>query len=102
MKDQEYRDCIETAQESGKGELVEELLRFFVQQNEKEYFTACLYTAYELIRPDVVKELAWRFGLMEYAMPFFIQITRELTSRVDSVQKINDERVKKEAKQAEE
>jgi clathrin heavy chain len=39
-------------------------------------------------------ELAWRFNLMEFAMPFFIQITREMTSRVDHVQKKSDEREK--------
>jgi clathrin heavy chain len=84
-QDKYYRDSIETAQESGKPEYVEELLRFFVLNNEKEYFTVCLYTCYELIRPDVAMELSWRFGMMEYAMPFFIQISRELTSKIDHV-----------------
>jgi len=91
---------VETALESGKPEQVENLLRFFVAKNEKEFFTVCLYTCYELIRPDVAMELSWRFGLMEHAMPFFIQITRELTARVETVQKKHDEREKKEEKQA--
>jgi clathrin heavy chain len=51
---------------------VEDLLRFFVSKQEKEFFTVCLYTCYDLIKPDVAMELSWRFGLMEYAMPFFI------------------------------
>lgn len=71
-QDLEYRDCVETAQESRQPELVEELMRFFVQQEEKEFFTVCLYTCYDLVRPDVAMELAWRFGLMEHVMPFFI------------------------------
>lgn len=58
-----YRDAIETAQESGKTELVEDLLKFFVQKGEKEFITVTLYTCYELIRPDLAMELAWRFDL---------------------------------------
>jgi len=73
--------------ESRKPDIVEDLLRFLVEKGEKEFFTCCLYTCYELIKPDVAMELAWRFGLIEYAMPFFIQLTKELTSRVDTVQK---------------
>ena len=59
-----------------------------------------LYTCYEHIRPDAVLELAWRFNLMEYAMPYFVQISRELTHRVEHVQKKHEEREKKEEKAA--
>jgi clathrin heavy chain len=41
-------------------------------------------------------ELSWRAGLMEFAMPFFIQVTSELTSRVETVQKKHEDREKKE------
>jgi len=98
--DEKFRDAIETAQESGKPELVEDLVRFFVQKGEREFFTVTLYTCYDLIKPDVAMELAWRFGLMDYVMPYFIQITRELTSRVETVQKKHEDREKKEEKQA--
>eukprot|EP01017_Pseudomicrothorax_dubius_P000220 TRINITY_DN0_c136_g1_i1.p1 TRINITY_DN0_c136_g1~~TRINITY_DN0_c136_g1_i1.p1 ORF type:complete len:135 (-),score=47.30 TRINITY_DN0_c136_g1_i1:99-503(-) len=64
------------------------------------FFTVCLYTCYELVKPDVALELSWRFGLLEHAMPFFIQIMRELTTRVDTVQKKHEDREKKEEKQA--
>lgn len=40
-------------------------------------------------------EYAWRFNMMEFAMPFFIQITRELSSKIDHVKKKTDERDKK-------
>jgi len=66
------RDAIDTAFESKKLDIVEDLMRFLVEKGEKEYFTCCLYTCYELIKPDVVMEIAWRFGLIEHAMPFFI------------------------------
>jgi clathrin heavy chain len=65
--------------------LIENLLRFFVEKGEKEYFTVTCYTCFDQIKPDVVMELAWRFNMMEFAMPFFIQITREMTSRVEHV-----------------
>lgn len=70
--DKEYRDCIETAQESCKNEVVEDLLKFFVANGEKEFFGVCLYTCYDLIKPDVVLELSWRANMMEFAFPFFI------------------------------
>jgi len=46
-------------------ETVENLLKFFVAKGEKEFFTVILYTCYDLLKPDVVMELAWRFGLMD-------------------------------------
>lgn len=36
--------------------------------------------------------------MMDYAMPFLIQITKELTTRVDHVQKKHEEKEKKEKK----
>jgi len=50
-------------------------------------FSVCLYTCYELIKPDVVLELCWRYNLMDYGMPFMIQVMRELTSKIETVQK---------------
>jgi clathrin heavy chain len=91
---------VETAQESGKPELAEDLLRFFVSKNEKEYVTVCLYTCYEFVRPDVALELSWRFGLMDFTMPYFIQIIKELTHKVETVQKKHEDREKKEQKEA--
>lgn len=61
----------------------------------------CTYTCYEFIRPETVTELAWRFNLTEFAMPFWIQLTRDLTYRVEVVQKKAEEREKKEAEKTE-
>lgn len=72
-----------------------------MQKNQKEFFTVTLYTCYEYLRPDVVLEYAWRFGLYEYAMPFMIQLIRELNFRVETVHKKHEDREKKEEKQAE-
>ncbi len=49
---------------SQDAELVEQLLRFFVEVEAKECFAACLFTCFELARPDVVLELAWRNNIL--------------------------------------
>jgi clathrin heavy chain len=69
-EDRMYKDAIDTAAESGDVEIAEDLLRFFVSVADKPSFAATLYTCYDLIRPDVVLELAWRNGYTDFAMPF--------------------------------
>jgi clathrin heavy chain len=82
-----YRDAMETARDSGSQEAAEILLRGFVEQGTKECFAACLYTCYDLLRPDVALELAWRNGMMDFCMPYLIQVLREYTGRVDALDK---------------
>jgi len=41
-------------------------------KDEKEFITVTLYTAYDLIRPDLAMELTWRYNLFEFVMPYFI------------------------------
>lgn len=48
--------------------------RYFIESKERECFAAALYTCYELLRPDVVLELAWANGLTDFAMPYLIQV----------------------------
>ena len=59
-EDRMYKDAIDTTSESNDGDLCEELLRFFVSVKDKACFTATLYTCYDLVKPDVAMELAWR------------------------------------------
>jgi clathrin heavy chain len=80
-----FKDAIETVAASGAPELAEELLRWFVAEGEKECFAAALYTCYDLLRPDVVLELSWAHGLERWAMPFFVTMLREYTSKVDTL-----------------
>lgn len=101
-KDELYKDAMETVAEAKDAVLAEDLLRFLMDMEDKELFAAMLYTCYELIKPDVALEVAWRFGMMEFVMPYFIQFTKDLSSRVDSVQKNTEDIKKKEEKQAEE
>jgi len=50
------QDAMETASQSADPEIAEELLHFFVEQGQRECFAACLYTCYDLIKPDVAME----------------------------------------------
>lgn len=70
------------ASESKDVELAEELLAWFLNEDKKECFAACLFTCYDLLRPDVVLETAWRHNIMDFSMPYFIQVMREYLCKV--------------------
>lgn len=72
------------------------MLNYFVEQKQKDCFAACLYNCYDLLRPDVVMEISWRHGLMDFAMPYMIQTTRELMTKMDVLEKADKERAVKE------
>ena len=93
---------METVAESKDPALAEDLLRHIMNMKDKELFAAMLYTCYELVKPDVALEVAWRCNLQEYVMPYFIQFVKDLSSRVDTVQKSTDDIKKKDEKKAEE
>ena len=80
-----------TAAQSKEAELAEDLLRFFVGEQNKECFAACLYTCYDLIKPDVAVELAWMNGMTEMVMPYMIQFMREYSGKVDTLIAERDE-----------
>ena len=95
-KDKLYKDAIETAADSKDHEVAEELLQFFIESDRKDCFTSCLYTCYDLLRPDYVLEIAWRNKLNDFAMPFMIQSIRELLTKVQVLEQANSERSAKE------
>jgi len=84
-RDKLYRDSIETAADSKDHTVIESLLRFFVAQENSECFAATLYTCYDYIKPDVALELGWRHKLLDFAMPYLIQVIREFTEKVDNI-----------------
>ncbi|XP_051759546.1 clathrin heavy chain 1 isoform X1 [Ctenopharyngodon idella] len=84
-KDKLYKDAMQFAAESQDGAQAQDLLRWFVEEGKRECFAACLFSSYDLLAPDVVLELAWRHGLMDSAMPYFIQVMREYLSKVDEL-----------------
>lgn len=101
-KDELMKDAMETVAESRDPALAEDLMRYIMTAQDKELFAAMLYTCYELIKPDVALEVAWRCNLQEYVMPYFIQFVKDLSARVETVQKSTDDIKKKEETKAEE
>ena len=96
-EDRMYKDAIETTAESGDSDLAEDLLRFFVSVHDKACFAACLFTCYDLVKPDVAIELAWRNGYTDFVMPYVIQYTRHLHDKI----KVLDERTAPKSKKDE-
>merc|ERR1711957_423703 len=89
---------METARDSGNAETCENLLKYFIEQKDKECVTATLYTCYTLLKPDVVMELAWRNGMMDAAMPFMIQSIRPITTKLDGLDKKDQQAAKEQDK----
>jgi len=84
--DRMYKDAIDTANESADAEIIETLLRFFCDTQNKECFSAALYTCYAHISPDVVLELGWINGYHHFVVPFFIQNFREMHVRLAAME----------------
>ncbi|NP_001136443.1 clathrin heavy chain [Bombyx mori] len=91
-KDALYADAMEYASESRQPEVAEELLNWFLERDNFECFSACLYQCYDLLKPDVVIELAWRHNIMDFAMPYLIQTVRELTTKVEKLEEADAKR----------
>lgn len=75
---------MEYAADSRQPEIVEDLLKFFLANDNKEAFTAALLKCYDLLRPDVVLELAWRHKIMDNVMPYMIQVMHDYSKRVSA------------------
>lgn len=85
--DRMWKDCIDTANESGDAEIIENLLRFFCDSSEKECFSAGLYTCFAHVSPDVALELGWLNGYHHFIMPYFIQTFRRTHKRLEELEK---------------
>ncbi len=96
-KDKMYKDAIDTAAESRDPEIATDLLRFFVNLQDKECFCATLYTCYDLISPDVAMELAWRYGHVDFVMPFMIQYVKNLHESIRELKERTAPKVEPEA-----
>ncbi|KAJ5175310.1 clathrin heavy chain [Penicillium canariense] len=98
-QDKLYKDAIETAAISAKSEVVEDLLRYFVDIGSRECYVGMLYACYDLIRPDVIMEISWRKGLHDFTMPFMINFLCEQTRTIEMLKKDNEERKSREKSQ---
>ncbi len=59
-QDSRFKDAMETVRDSSSADQVETLLRYVADNEMKECFCACLFTCYDLARPDVALELTWK------------------------------------------
>merc|ERR1719168_135129 len=93
-QDRLWKDAMSTAAACGDATVVEDLLRFFVNDPSipQSVFGACLYTCYNFISPDLALELAWRNGLQEFVMPFMIQSFKDLSDKVTLLQERMDKK----------
>eukprot|EP01026_Neomeris_dumetosa_P044690 TRINITY_DN3783_c0_g1_i2.p1 TRINITY_DN3783_c0_g1~~TRINITY_DN3783_c0_g1_i2.p1 ORF type:complete len:366 (+),score=70.40 TRINITY_DN3783_c0_g1_i2:3-1100(+) len=89
--DNMFKDATETASQSGDKELVSELLQFYVAKDEKQHFALCLYTCYDDLKPHEVMQIALVNGLMEYVMPYMVQVVSDYTGKVDRLIAERDE-----------
>jgi len=93
--DKLWKDAIDTASESQNPELAESLLTFFVENDNQEGFASTLLTCYDIVRPDVALELAWRNNILDFVMPYLVQIIREYTHKIDNIEKSIEDKNKK-------
>uniref|UniRef100_A0A1B6FIJ1 Clathrin heavy chain n=4 Tax=Proconiini TaxID=565685 RepID=A0A1B6FIJ1_9HEMI len=98
-KDRLFKDAMEYAAESKNADVAEELLSWFLEKGSHDCFAACLFQCYDLLHPDVILELAWRHNIMDFAMPYLIQVTREYTSKVDKLVESDQRRAEEHSEQ---
>jgi len=70
------------AAESRNCATAEDLIHWFLEIGNNECFAACLFMCYDLLNPDVVLELAWRHNLLDFAMPYMVQVLKEYIDKV--------------------
>ncbi|OWK00933.1 hypothetical protein Celaphus_00016483 [Cervus elaphus hippelaphus] len=80
-KDSLYTDTMQYASESEDTELAEELLQWVLQEERRECSGVCLFAGFDLLRPDVILEIAWRHNIMAFAMLYFIQVMKEYLTK---------------------
>lgn len=92
-KDGLYKDAMEYAGESKQAEVAEDLLLWFLERKNYTCFSALLFQCYDLLHPDVVLELSWKNDILQFAMPYFIQVMREYITKVDELKEAVDQKL---------
>jgi clathrin heavy chain len=90
---------MEYAAESKHADVAEDLLLWFLERKNFTCFSAVLFQCYDLIHADIVMELAWRHDIMQYAMPYFIQVTREYITKVDELKELVETKLEESAQE---
>lgn len=79
---------MDLARASESTDVAEALLKFFLLElQDRENFSTCLLQCYDLIKPDVALELAWRSKAMDECMPYLLRSLKDLNSRVEGLSK---------------
>ena len=76
------QDAMQYACDSRNIEIAESLIGWFLEIGRSDCFAACLFSCYDLLRPDVILELAWRHNILDFAMPYLVQVLREYLTKV--------------------
>lgn len=76
------QDAMQYACDSRNIEIAEGLIGWFLDIGRSDCFAACLFSCYDLLRPDVILELAWRHNILDFAMPYLVQVLREYLTKV--------------------
>lgn len=84
-RDKLYKDAMLYAAESRNNATAEDLIHWFLEIGNNECFAACLFMCYDLLSPDVVLELAWRHNLIDFAMPYMVQVFKEYIDKVNKL-----------------
>ncbi|SCU88368.1 LANO_0D01904g1_1 [Lachancea nothofagi CBS 11611] len=92
-----WAEAIQTTAISQSTEVAEELLEYFVETENKEALVALLYTAYHLIRYDVVLELAWLNSLENLIKPYEISVKKEQHTSIKKLIEESEKGSKKES-----
>ena len=79
------QDAMQYACDSRNIEIAEGLIGWFLEIGRSDCFAACLFSCYDLLRPDVILELAWRHNILDFAMPYLVQVLREYLTKVSLV-----------------
>lgn len=58
-----------------------------------------LYKCFDLLKPDYVMELAWKHRVTDYAMPYYIQVMKNMNSRMERLEYQMEEMKTKGSKQ---
>ncbi|RWS28918.1 clathrin heavy chain 1-like protein [Leptotrombidium deliense] len=98
-KDGLFKDAMEYAAESKNTEVAEDLLLWFLERKNYTCYSACLFQCYDLLHPDVVMELAWRHDIMQFAMPYFIQVLREYRTQIDELKELVETKLEESAQE---
>ena len=60
-------------------------MAYFLDHKAYDCFAACLFQCYDLLHPDVILELAWKHNIMDFAMPYLIQVSVISCQLIDSL-----------------